>query len=81
MPVIQPGQPTYPTQAVPTHQTPNAPTQMFWPTPQAPYFEPHEGEGIGERLAKNAALAMGASLFETLGSFFRTWRWPKGSGN
>ena len=66
-----------PQSITPTSLQPLQPLQRFWPTPQAHYFEPHKGEGTGERLAKNATLAMSASFFETLSYFFRTWRWPR----
>lgn len=70
-PPPQPPQPQQQVQA-PQQQL----NQMFWQAPQAPYFEPHEGEKVGSRLAKNVLLTMAASAAETVGSFLRTWRWP-----
>jgi hypothetical protein len=81
MPVMPPHQgytappPAPPQQAQVVQQ--QADPQMFWSSPHSPYFAPDEGESVATRLGKNTTLAMSASFFETMASFFRTWRWPK----
>lgn len=75
--------PVYPVvgQHVPTPLPPVQQTAVnnsqFWQTNQTPYFSPMEGESIGERLLKTLALTIGASFFDMLAQFFKSWRWPK----
>ena len=78
MPVVPPAQWQQQAAQPPTPVQSNNPA--FWQTPQAAYFEPQAGEGTFQRLGKNALLAAMASLFETGGSFCRSWRWPRNAG-